>query len=150
MYVFHGEAGVFGRARFEDMPAIDRFGPVLRLLPGDLPNWTRNDGKGADAPFTAFASGQPDRYWPELESSPDGCVRNAGSRKGDRFVCVPIGIRPGGLQLQARQSLRFTAHDPLTGEALVTATMRPGERRTLPAGPGALILLGHILPSDAE
>jgi len=135
MYVFHSEAGVHGRSRFEDAAAIDRFGHVMRLLPGDLPNWKRNDGKEADAPFTAL---------------PDGCVRNIGSRKGDRFICVPIGIRPGGLSLQARRDLQFVAHDPLTGEALKSATMQAGERLTLPAGPGALLILGRILTPDAK
>lgn len=148
MYVFHCEAGVHGKSRFEGTPGIDRLRHVLRLLPPDLPDWRRYDGKGAEAPFTAFAGGKPDRYWPEADSD-DGCVRNAGGRKGDRFVCVPIGIRPGGLQVQARQALEITAHDPLTGKALKTATMRAGERLTLPPGPGALIVLGRILP-DAK
>jgi len=150
MYVFHSEAGVFGKSRFEDTPAIDRFTHLARLLPPDLPSWTRNDGKGKDAPFTAFAGGMPDRYWPEIASARDGCVRNIGGRKGDRFVCVPIGIRPGGLTLQARKHLRFTAHDPLTGEATKTATLVTGEQITLDPGPGGLILSGRILPMDAE
>jgi hypothetical protein len=143
MYVFHCEAGVHGRGRFEETPGIDRFAPILRLLPGDLAEWRRNDGKAEDAPFTAFAGGRPDRYWPEVESARDGCVRNVGSRKGDRFVCVPIGIRPGGLEVQARRALEFTAHDPLTGKSLKSATMQAGERLTLPPGPGALLILGR-------
>jgi hypothetical protein len=149
-YVFHSEAGVFGKTRFQDAPAIDRFGHVLRLLPPDLPNWERNDGKGDRASFTAFAGGQAGKYWPQVKDARDGCVRNTGARKGDRFVCVPIGIRPGGLQLEARHALRFTAHDPLTGEALKTATMKRGEWLTLPAGPGALLILGRTLPADAR
>lgn len=150
MYVFHSEAGVFGKARFQDTPAIDRFGHVMRLLPADLPNWERNDGKGEGAPFTAFAAGQRDRYWPEVEEARDGCVRNIGSRKGDRFVCIPIGVRPGGLELEARHALEFTTHDPLTGDATKTARMLRGERVTLPPGPGALIILGRVLPADAK
>jgi hypothetical protein len=150
MYVFHSGAGVFGKTRFEDAPGIDCFGHVLRLLPGDLSNWRRNDGKEAAAPFTVFAGGQADRYWPEIESARDGCVRNTGSRHDDRFVCVPIGIRSDGLQVQAREALRFTAYDPLTGEALHSATMRAGDRRTLPAGPGALLILGNTLPEHGN
>jgi hypothetical protein len=150
MYVLHSEAGVFGKTRFQDTPGIDRFGHLLRLLPGDLPGWKRNDGKEASAPFTVFAGGQANRYWPEVKSARDGCVRNTGSRKDDRFVCVPIGIRPDGLQLQARQPVQFTAHDPLTGKVLKSATLRPGERLTLPPGPGALLILGRILPADAK
>jgi hypothetical protein len=149
MYVFHCGAGTYGKTRFEDMPGIKCFGPILRLLPGDLANWERNDGKEPRAPFTVFAGDEPDRYRPELKSATDGCVRNTGNRKGDRFVCVPIGIRSGGLQVQARTALSFSAHDPLTGEMLTSATMRPGERLILPSGPGALIVSGQI-PSKTE
>jgi hypothetical protein len=145
MFVFHCEAGVFGKSRFEETPAIDQFGPLLRLLPPDVPNWQRNDGKSPDSPFIVFAKGERDRYWPEVGDSSDGCVRNIGSRNGKRFVCLPIGIKPGGLQLEARQALRFRAFDPLTGKALHSATMRAGERLTLEPGPGALLLLGEIL-----
>jgi hypothetical protein len=150
MYVFHGEGGVFGKTRFQDMPAIDRFGHVMRLLPSDLPNWERNDGKEAGAPFIVFADGKANRYWPEVENAPDGCVRNTGGRNDGRFVCVPIGILPGGLQLEARHDLEFAAHDPLTGQKLKTMEMRRGERVTLPAGPGALIILGRVVTPDAK
>jgi len=143
MYVFHSEAGVFGKTRFEDTPGIERYRSLPRLLPNDLTNWQRNDGKEASAPFTSFAGGQIDRYWPEVENARDGCVRNTGSRKGVRFVCVPIGIQPGGLRLAAREALEFTAHNPLNGNVLATAKVRGGERLTLPAGPGGLIILGR-------
>jgi hypothetical protein len=125
-YVFHSEAGVFGKTRFENTVGIGQFKAILRLLPPDLPNWRRNDGKGDDAPFESLG----------------GCLRNTGSRNGDRFVCVPVGIRSGGLELQARQRLSFTAYDPLSGEAVKSAKLEKGERAELPAGPEALIILG--------
>jgi hypothetical protein len=144
MYVFHCEAGVFGKSRFQDMPGIDRYGPMLRLLPPDLPNWERNDGKEPRAPFTVFAGDEPNRYWPEVESASDGCVRNIGARKGNDFVCLPIGIRANGLELEARQDLRFTAYDPLTGDILKTKQLQSGERVKLLAGTGALIIVGRV------
>jgi hypothetical protein len=115
-----------------------------------LANWERNDGKQDDAPFTVFAGKQRDRFWPEVEAASDGCVRNTGSRKDDQFICVPIGIRPDGLQIEARHALQFSACDPLTGERLQSATMQAGEQLTLPAGPGALIVLGSVLPADGK
>ena len=145
MYVFHSEAGVFGRTRFEDAPGITQYRAMLKLLPPVLPSWDRNDGKEADAPFTMFAGGEANRQWTEVEGAEDGCVRNVGGRKGDRFVCVPIGIRPGGLILEARQALRFNACDPLTGEVVTSATLRAKERITLPPGAGAFIISGQIL-----
>jgi len=143
-YVFHSAAGVFGKTRFEDSVAIDPFRQLIRLLPPDLPNWRRNDGKGEDAPFKVFAGGQPERYWSGGDSATDGCLRNTGSRKGDRFICVPIGIRPGGLELEARQAVRFTAYDPLTGATVRSGDLRTGQRLRLPAGPGALLVQGSV------
>jgi hypothetical protein len=144
MYVFHSAAGVMGKTRFEETPGIDCFGPVLRLLPADLPNWERNDGQEARAPLTVFAGGKADRYWSEVESARDGCLRNVGSRKDDRFVCVPIAIRGDGLQVEARQDLKFTAYHPLTGETLNSVAMRASERLKLPSAGGALIIVGRL------
>lgn len=45
MYVFHSRAGVLGKTRFEDTPAITDFLHLKQLLPDDLPNWQRNDGR---------------------------------------------------------------------------------------------------------
>lgn len=148
MFVFHCEAGVFGKSKFEETPAINRFGPLLRILPGDVSNWKRNDGKKSTAVFTAYAAGQPNLYWPDVQSSNDGCVANIGSQSGDRFICVPIGIRPGGLPLEARQDVRFFVCDPTTGEVLLDATKRTGEKFTLPPGPGALLIVGWIIPAN--
>ncbi len=127
MYVFHSDAGVFGKTRFENMPGIERFGPLLRLLPPDMPSWRRNDGKQPEAPFTLVS----------------GCVRNTGTRKGQRFVCVPIGIEAGGLVLEARKPLRVRAFDPLTGKQVLSQICRALQRVTLPQGPGAYLLLGE-------
>jgi hypothetical protein len=143
-YVFHCEAGVFGKTRFEDTPGIDRFRALKRLLPGDLASWQRNDGKEASAPFTAYATGQPNRYWPEVEASTDGCLRNAGSRKGDRFVCAPIGIRPKGLMLQARERTHFRVYDPITGKVIRSESVEAGQKLRLPPGPGALLIVGRV------
>ena len=144
MYVFHSEAGVFGRTRFEDTPGITDFRRLRSLLPPDLPSWRRSAGDDDIAVFTIFAGGQANRTWPAVPESPDGCVRMAQSRRGARFVCVPIGIRPGGLQLAARHPLRFRVHDPLTGEVLLSRSLRAGETCRLPPGRGGWLLLGRL------
>lgn len=141
-YVFHCEAGVFGKTSFEQTPGIRGFGRFREWLPGDLANWERNDGKEPGAPFTVFAGGLPNRYWPEAVSAADGCLRNAGSRRGKEFVCVPIGIRPGGLEVEARRDLRFTARDPVTGVVVTEGTLQRGERQRLPGGTEALLIRG--------
>lgn len=144
MYVFHSEAGVHGRSRFEDTTGATNFVHLSEILPHDVPNWRRNNGREEAAPFTAFADGQPDRFWPEVPASRDGCVRNIGARNGDRFVCVPIGIRAQGIELQAREHLQFEVFDPLTGEIVQSAELKKNERVRLPQGPGGLIIKGRI------
>lgn len=143
MYVFHSQAGVFGKTSFEDTPAITKFRDLIQILPADLPAWRRNDGKEQDAPFTVFAGGEPNQYVTERPASRDGCVRNVGSRKEERFVCVPIGIRPEGLQLEARTTLEMDVIHPLTGTIFRSAKMKRDERIILPPGPGGWILLGR-------
>lgn len=149
-YVFHSAAGVFGKSRFEDAAAIGRFGTLLKLLPPDLPNWRRNDGKGPDAPLRVLAAGQLDRYRPEVDSATDGCLMNAGSREGSRFVCLPIGIKPEGLQVEARTAMSFDVHHPLSGEVLKSADLNAGDRLWLEPGPGALIIIGRVGEGSEE
>jgi hypothetical protein len=135
MYVFHCEAGVHGRSRFEETPAATAFGHLRGILPGDLANWQRSDGQGEGAVFAVRGGG------PE---APDGCVRMAQSRKRDRFVCVPIGIRPGGLEVEAKAALQFNAYDPLTGQMAGAWTLRARQHCRLPAGQGGWILVGRV------
>ena len=85
MYVFHSEAGVFGRTRFEDTPVVRDFRHLARLLPGDLANWTSVEAREPGSLLSA-----------------DGCVSLVCCRKGERLVCVPVGIRREGLALTAR------------------------------------------------
>jgi hypothetical protein len=144
MYVFHSAAGVMGKTRFEETPGIGCFAPLIQVLPADLPNWERNDGLEDRAPLSVFSEGKPNRYWSDSESARDGCLRNIGGRHDHRFVCVPIGIRGEGLNVEARKNLEFTAHHPLTGETLKSAVMRAGERQTLPSAGGALIIVGRL------
>jgi len=73
-------------------------------------------------------------------------AHGAGEDRGPCAGGVPIGIREGGLQLQAREDLRFEAIDPLTGKAIQSATMKFGEKISLSAGGGGLILKGEVLP----
>jgi hypothetical protein len=143
-YVFHSEAGVFGKTRFEDTVAIGRFGALLRILPPDLPNWSRHDGKRPEAPLRVFADGKVDRYWTEKNLAGDGCLMNAGSRRGDDFICIPIGIQPGGLQVEASTPVRFKVLDPLSTEELSSAALKSGERLRLPSRSGALMILGRF------
>ncbi|MDD8045243.1 MAG: hypothetical protein PHF14_02135 [Verrucomicrobiota bacterium] len=147
MYVFHTGAGVFGKTRFEAMPAIDRFHNLIQILPADLPNWERHDAKGQQAPLLLFQDTNyrgEDR--PPADSSEPGCVRLITATKGNRFVAIPIGIHPDGLHIQATSNLEFTAYHPVTGESTHTVSMKANEHKLLPGNPEALIILGRIQP----
>jgi hypothetical protein len=142
MYVFHSSAGVFGREKFEDMPGAGDFVHLQKILPPDLPNWQRNDGREPGAPFTVFANGQRDKWWPEVTNPTNGVVRNTGATKGGEFVALPIGILDGGVALQARRPMEFRVFNPLTGAVVTNVTLNAGGEVRLPRGPGAYILCG--------
>jgi len=153
-YVFHSRAGIYGweqccppsgnPLRFEQVPGIDAFAHLRRILPPDLASWTRNDGIESGAPFTVFCNDKPNQYWSGASGPTNGCVRNIGSSKGGQFVCLPMGIPGGGVTLEARRDVRFEALNPLTGAVVTNLTLHAGKRFTLPQGPGALILKGRF------
>lgn len=144
MFVFHSGAGVLGPGGFEDMPGIGAMHVPKDILPPDLARWTRNDGLEPAAPFTAWCGGKPNALWADGSMAQDGCIRNVGARKGNRFVCVPIGIQPDGLRLSARRPVRFRVYNPLAGSLVMTLHKRPGVVFRLPPGPGAWILIGDV------
>ena len=153
-YVYHTRAGVYGYEKccppegseepFEATPGIDAFQNLRRLLPADLPNWERNDGLESSAPLTIFCQDEPNRYWTEAATATDGCHRNFGARKGDEFICYPMGIRQDGVWLQARVPLHMKVFDPLSGQAVLEARLRADERLHLPIGPGAYVCRGTL------
>jgi hypothetical protein len=148
-YVFHSRAGIYGyekccppagdRLRFEDAAGIEAFRHIRQLLPPDLASWMRNNGIEPSAPFTAFCNNKPNRYWPDVSSPTDGSVGNIGGSKGNEFVCLPMGILPGGVKLEARRDLRFEVFNPLTGASITNRTLNAGKAFTLLQGPGAYI-----------
>jgi hypothetical protein len=151
MYVFHSSAGVRSLERFEDMAGAGDYARLAELLPPDLPDWPRNDGKEAAAPFTVFAGGQPNRFWPEVPGAQNGVVMNTGKAKGAEWVTLPIGILAGGVELEARRAVSFQVLHPLTGQAVAELEKARGERFTLARGPGAYVLRGVFtdVPSTA-
>ena len=94
--------------------------------------------------LTTLAGDKPNRWWPEVEGADTGAVRHIGATKAGEFVSIPIGILDKGVTIEAREPLKFRAHNPITGKILATHSLARGQRVTLPSGPGALILRGTL------
>ncbi len=128
MYVFHSQAGVFGKTRFENTPAIRYHGYLAKILPPDLPNGKSFEGRHSDSPVGA-----------------EGCLTMACNISDNRIVCVPVGILPEGLTLTTRVPMYLRAIDLLTGNEFRSIRLNAGERTPLKSPSAALILIG-----DAE
>jgi len=154
-YVFHSRAGIYGyqkccppggdRLLFEHTPGIEAFRHLQKLLPPDVANWVRNDGIRAGAPFKVFCNGRPNLYWPDFPGATNGCVRNIGSTRSERFVCLPMGIHVNGLTLAAWRAIQCEVFNPLTGEVVLSLRLKAEERFTLERGPGAYLIAGKAL-----
>lgn len=150
MYVFHSAAGVAGDVRFEDTPGIDAFGHLLALLPPDIANWNRSEGREGDRPFILFTRGRPDEWATARrsgnaapEKSDTGAIRNLSCWKDDRFYCLPVGIRPGGVELEARHPMDFEVIDLLTGEVISRHSLPSGQRIVLRPSREAVLVRGR-------
>lgn len=146
MYVYHSNAGVFGRVPFQEMPAVGDYEALLKILPADLPGWTRNDGREPTAPLTAFANDEPDKWWPEIRDAKSGVVCNTGSVQpgGNQFVALPIGILKGGVTFEARKAVKLRVYHPLSGVVVTNVNVGTGTKFWLPQGPGAYVIRGEL------
>ncbi len=129
MYVYHCEAGVVGRTRFQDSPGLAGLGRIAGLLPRDLPNWQRYDSRDAGSPLSA-----------------EGCVRMACCRKGRRIVGVAVGIDAAAFRLVAPEPANLRIVHPGTGKTLRTVHLGAGEAVTPAEAPAGVIILGEIAP----
>ncbi|MBN1845547.1 MAG: hypothetical protein JW810_07675, partial [Sedimentisphaerales bacterium] len=127
MYIFHSEAGVFGKTRFEDTPAIRDFRHIAQVLPNDLANWTADDENDPNSPIIA-----------------EGCLSMACSQNGQSIACVPVGIRREGMTLVARKAMQLRIINLLTGEEVRHIQMEANQRIRLSGDRGAVVLLGDM------
>ncbi len=144
MYVFHSNAGVLGNTQFETMAGITNLRHVQELLPGDIANWQRTEGKDTISPFTNYANGVANRWWTEVSNPTSGAVRHIANVRGDEFYTLPIGILGGGLQLQARQNMTIQVFNPLDGTVVLEAMPAANEHLTLDQGPEAYLIRGNF------
>jgi hypothetical protein len=145
LYVFHTDAGVWGREPLEAMPNAGAMLGALRAmkgyLPPDIANWQSHRHGDPGHPFVLFAGEARDAT--RVAGQADGAVEMLASVHGDWFVAVPLGI-VDGLTIEARGAMRFAVIDPLTGEQIDAHELRAGEKVRLPELP-VLVLKGESL-----
>jgi hypothetical protein len=146
MYVFHSKAGIRGDVDLADMPGVDRFKQLKKIVPGDLASWTPKNANWPDSPFRAYARDAAgkllaDKMWPDQKGA-GGAVRVYAAVKENEFFVVPIGVQ-GSLTLEARHVARFEVIDPMTGEVLEPKALKAGERFEL-KGKDVFVLRGRL------
>jgi hypothetical protein len=146
LYVFHTDAGIWGRTAISDMPnagaILDGFAAMKTYLPADIANWRRHRHDSRESPFIPYAGDARGAIWPDGHD--DGAAEVLGSDKDDRFFVVPVGI-VNSLRLEARRGMEFDVLHPLTGEKLAHQTLKAGESvrpRPLPV----LVMSGRFAP----
>jgi hypothetical protein len=129
LYVFHTDAGVWGREAITDMPGaeaiLDGLGKARSYVPGDVANWDHHRGPSAGHPFTV-----------------DGAIDTFASVKADRFFVIAIGVE-NGAAFAARRPLEFESIDPLTGAKSGMKTLAEGEKTSV-KGSGMVVLQGKF------
>lgn len=132
LYVFHSDAGVWGREPITSMPGanaiLDGLSKARGYVPSDLVNWERHR---RDSPSHPFASA--------------GGVDFFASVNGAHFFAAAAGV-DDVLQITARRDLEFKTIDPLTGATGPQQTLARGEKATV-KGSGMIVLAGRMTGS---
>lgn len=127
LYVFHTDAGVWGRKRLLDMPNAERtleaFAAMKTYLPADIVNWQHHRHDSPDLPLIPIAGGVKGAIWPEGHN--DGAAEVLGATRNDQFVVVPVGVI-NSVSFEARRPMTFEVLHPLTGVVI--------EKHAPPAG----------------
>lgn len=131
LYVFHTDAGVWGRESITSMPGanaiLDGLGKAGSYVPGDIANWDRHRRTSKGHPFTV-----------------DGAIDTFASVKEDRFFAIAIGVDDAA-EFTARRAVEFETVDPLTGAKGKPQTLAQGEKTSV-KGSGMVVLQGKFRP----
>jgi hypothetical protein len=142
LYVFHTDAGIWGREAITDMPnaatILKAFAAMKGYVPPDIANWRHYRHDAPEHPFILYAGDQ--RGAPITDTSSDGALELFASIKGNQFFVLAIGI-VNGLTIETKRAAKFDVIHPLTGEKLAEHVLAPAERIKLRPLP-ALVLSG--------
>lgn len=149
LYVYHAHAGIRGLAgegEVSDLPAASSYNALRKLVPSDLPNWSRKNAHWADSPFKVYARDAqgrlyPDSMWPDMPGGSTGAVRAYGAVKGNDFFVYPMGIR-GSVRLEARRAMSVELFDPISGDRIDGRDIGAGQAFEV-SGRSAVVLKGR-------
>lgn len=140
IYVFHSAAGIRGAKSFSEIRSAESFAALPRLLPADLPNWTRRDLARDDFPVKA-----PLRRSTEGEVvGREGCLYAPGAIRDNRFFAAFMDVPQDGVDVTLTRTLRFTAYDVLSGQIVGEHEARSGDVVHLRGGQGVLVIQGVL------
>lgn len=135
LYVFHTDAGVWGRDSITAMPGanaiLDGLAAARRYVPGDIANWTPHRRTSEGHPFSV-----------------EGAIDTFASVKDDRFFVIAIGVDDAA-EFTARRGVMFETIDALTGTRGKSRTLAPGGK-TRVNGAGMVVLQGRFTDSGVE
>lgn len=117
----------------------------MRILPRDLSDWQRNDGREATAPFTVFLDGAPNQYWTEPAGHNSGALRNCGALKGNEFVALPLGLLEDGAILEACKNMTFTEYPLPECQPTKEHILQRGQQFNLQTPSSVCLLRGRYL-----
>jgi hypothetical protein len=140
-YVLHTGPGIRGGGRADvergrpadiwAVPEIDRIlqalAHVRRVLPADLPAWTRHEVREDDPVVLRGGGGAP--------------VRAYIATKARQFVVLPLAVE-GPLTVQARVPVKLRVVHPVTGAALQSVSLAASATVTV-TGAAAYIIVGE-------
>jgi hypothetical protein len=130
LYVFHSDAGVWGREPLTSMPganaALDGLAQARTYVPADIANWDHHRRSSPGHPFAAA-----------------GGVDVFASTRENRFFVAAIGVTSAGLQVTARRDLEFEVIHALTGERGPRQALAAGAKASL-SGSGLIVLDGRF------
>lgn len=130
LYVFHTDAGVWGREPLLSMPGapamLKGLAAMKQYLPADIATWRRHTRESKEHVFDA-----------------KGGVELYASTRENRFFALAIGLEKPMTIAPREHPARIEVLDLLTGEVLSRHDLKPGEPLTLSGRP-AVILSGVL------
>lgn len=145
MSVFHSRAGVGSQSQqcglngdqdISEMPGIDAFIAMHDYLPGNLPNWTRENHYWPGHPFRVYGDGKENVM--TTDGAKNGCMRTYAAHEDNNFVVSLTGIK-GTCELEPKRNVEFDIIDILSGQVIEHKILPPGERFGVGGREAALI-----------